>query len=398
MRVRWRSLALISGVTLSSGLHAQALDLTDKAYVSAAQTVMAYDLLVGRCHERFSLSEADSTTVAAWVTENEVARIRERTSELEQDPAQRGPFNVVRRMFSLPFTAKGQAACKSAVDATKRDNAQFARNSPQMIAALRARGGVTATAATAGRDSNVQSGRNADPAPTSAPSPTNRAGTAHAAAASTTPTSASMAAIAARIDRFGFDTRVAMGVGGFITTKIFPIVLFRDGVALTEVEGLAFAGGLDAHRRAHPEYWTRWRREGQEYQLDKKGEWKKITFRKTYSTLPAGFRLDGHFTSLSGTGTIAIGGSSSVTAVSEYTFTIDGRVVRGGAVGSTSSEGNASVVTSNVAPSRRGRYEIQGVTLRIRYDDGSQELRILVTDPEDPKSVIWLDGRDYVRR
>ena len=114
-----------------------------------------------------------------------------------------------------------------------------------------------------------------------------------------------MAAIASRLDRFGFDSRAAMGVGGVITTQVFPIVLFTDGVTLTDVEGLAYAGGLDAHRRAHPEDWTHRRRDGLEYQLDKKGKWQKIAVRKTYSTLPAGFRLNGHFSSHSGTGTIA---------------------------------------------------------------------------------------------
>ena len=393
MRVRWRTLALLCGIAVASDLPAQSLDLNDKAFVSAAQIVIAHDLLVGRCQERLRFSVIDSTSIAKWVDENEVGEIRERTRELEQDPTQRGPFSTVRRMFSLPFSAKGQAACKSAVDAAKRDNAQFARNSPLLIAALRRRSGSVAAASTSARDSVILAGRSGDAAAAALPTPA-RVPTSTESTAS----SAAMAAIASRIDRFGFDSRAAVGVGGFITTQIFPIVLFSGGVALTDVEALAFAGGLDAHRRAHPEDWTHWRRDGLEYQLDKKGKWQKIAFRKTYSTLPAGFKLNGHFSSLSGTGTIAIAGSSSVTAVSEYTFESDGRVIRGGAVGSTSSAGNAAVVSSHVAPSRRGQYEIEGVTLRIRYDDGSQELRILVTDPEDPKSVIWLDGTGYVRR
>jgi hypothetical protein len=36
--------------------------------------------------------------------------------------------------------------------------------------------------------------------------------------------------------------------------------------------------------------------------------------------------------------------------------------------------------------------------LRITYDDGSVESRILIADPTDPKTAIWLDGVGYVRR
>jgi uncharacterized protein (DUF58 family) len=126
----------------------------------------------------------------------------------------------------------------------------------------------------------------------------------------------------------------------------------------------------------------------------KKGAWGKLAFTKTYSTLPRDFRLNGRFTRLSGVGNVAVGGAASVTAVSQYTFMRDGRVLRDGSVGSSTSEGNASVVTSNVAPNKRGRYSIEGITLRIRYDDGREESRILVTDPADP-DVIWLDGAGY---
>jgi hypothetical protein len=212
------------------------------------------------------------------------------------------------------------------------------------------------------------------------------------------PASETTAAIAQRIDAFGFDTRTEMGMGGFIGLKIYPVVLFRDGTALTEVDGLGFAGGLDAHRRAQPLRWTRWRRTGAEIELEKKGKWDKLAFRRTYSTLPRDFRLSGRFSRASGTGNIAVGGTASVTVVSQYEFTADGRVVRDGSAGSSASERGASVVTTSSAASQRGRYSIDGIMLRIRYDDGSQEQRILVTDPADEKSVIWLDGNGYVRR
>lgn len=179
---------------------------------------------------------------------------------------------------------------------------------------------------------------------------------------------------------------------------VYPIVLFRGGEVLLDVTGLSFPAGLEAHRRAHPEDWSRWRREGGKLQVARDGGWKNPSFQATYPRLPDGFRLDGLFRSLSGTGTLAVGGTQEVTAWSDYRFSADGSVVRGGGVGGRSEAGNASVATSSAARTRRGRYSIDGLTLRITYDDGSVESRILIADPTDPKTAIWLDGVGYVRR
>jgi hypothetical protein len=214
---------------------------------------------------------------------------------------------------------------------------------------------------------------------------------------------ADTAALLAEIDAFGFHSRMTMGVGGFLTTRIFPVVLFRNGDALLDVEGLADPDGLEAHRGAHAKDWTRWRRAAGELQLEMPGrggarEWRKLHFQTTYPQLPAGFRLDGRYRSLKAVGNLAMGGGDAVTAYAEYVFTPDGRVMRGGGVGSTSQAGDVSTVTAGVAPDRRGRYDIDGLTLRMRWDDGRIESRILVADPNDPKTALWLDGVGYVRR
>lgn len=204
--------------------------------------------------------------------------------------------------------------------------------------------------------------------------------------------------LAQRIEAFGFDARPEMGAGGFMALKIFPVVLFRDGTALTRVDGLGYPQGLDAHRAANARSWTRWRRTGGAIEVLDNGRWDKLAFPQTYSTLPPDFRLDGRFRRSSGTGNVALGGTQSVTVVSTYVFTRDGQVLRDVNVGSTASAGDVSVAARAAAPSQRGRYTIDGITLRIRYDDGHDESRILVTDPGDPKSAIWLDGNSYVRR
>jgi hypothetical protein len=151
-------------------------------------------------------------------------------------------------------------------------------------------------------------------------------------------------------------------------------------------------------KRANPEDWTRWRRSGGKLQLESKDGWKALAFQTTYSQLPNNFKLQGLFRSLSGTGNIAMGGTQMVAAWSEYRFTAGGQVVRGNGAGGSGEDFDVSVSANSIAPNRRGHYRIDGLMLRITYDDGSSENRILITDPKDPKSAIWLDGVGYAHR
>jgi hypothetical protein len=199
---------------------------------------------------------------------------------------------------------------------------------------------------------------------------------------------------AAQIERFAFDSRAKMGVGGFITVDVYPVVLFRNGDALTDVKGLSFPGGTDAHKREHPAQWTKWRHANGEWQLQGKDGWKALPFKQTYTHLPADFRLKGRYRSLSGAGNVAMGGGQSVAAWSHYEFTADGRVVRGSGAGGRA-ESSGTVTAQARSPDRTGRYRIEGLKLTITYDDKSVEQRILITNPDDPESSIWLDGVGY---
>jgi hypothetical protein len=193
-------------------------------------------------------------------------------------------------------------------------------------------------------------------------------------------TEAVPAATLEQLDGFAFATRSKMGMGGAVVLDIYPVVLLKSGDLLSDVRGLRHAGGLAAHRAAHPQAWTRWRRADGKLQLLKGGQWTDLPFNKTYARLPAELRLDGRFRSSSGVGNVAIGGTQAVTRVDEYHFSSDGHVVRGG------------------PGERAGRYRVDGLLLHIDYDDGSREQRVLITDPTRPGSTLWLDGQGYVAR
>jgi hypothetical protein len=332
-----------------------------EAEMKAAMLLLSFDGLAAQCAAKGGFAGEDAPKISAWKSANAVDAMRARTQILLADPKNEKDLRTAVDFLNQRVAQNGIDPCTAAVKIARTPEAQFATLIPNLA------------------------GKGAKPSPVAKPRPTTNG------AAKAPPSSG----LAARIDSFGFDTKAGFGMGGFITTEIYPVVLFRDGTALTDVKGLA---DPEAHRSANPENWIRWRRANGKVELAKSSGWKALPFPKTYASLPAGFRLDGLFRRSSGVGNVAVGGSESVSAVSEYRFWPDGAVVRGGSLGASAASGSSSVFTSSVSPNARGTYRIDGLTLSIAFDDGSTERRILVADPSDPKTAIWLDGYGYVQR
>ena len=364
MRVTATLVRGIASLAVAQMPLARAAEPADEAFLKAALVISTFDHFAAGCNNGAGFRDDDARRIEAWQAANGVAQIRLRLHELERHAARKQQIEQAVAKLAQQLAVRGVADCAAALRVTTTSEAQFAKVAPQLLSA--------------------------DAAATQLPPSSTAAPKAESAAAS--------ASVLASIDSFAFNTRQRMGVGGFLTTDVVPVVLFRNGEALTAVEGLGHPGGIAAHKRAKPAAWTRWRRSGGELQIFGKSGWEKLPFQTTYSKLPDGLRLSGRFRRLSGSGNVAVGGTDAVTAFSEYRFTADGQVQRGGAAGARAQAGNSGVVTQSTAPGRRGRYHIDGLTLHLRYDDGSSEQRILITDPKDPNRVLWLDGAGYVRR
>lgn len=336
---------------------AAAADDTPAALAQAAVILTIFDRLDGGCAGRYSDEQREQ--LQRWQAANDVDALRAKLPELRADAALAARLDRSAQQIVQVARSKGASDCAAAASLTKLPDAQFGRLA------------LTRTTAHA------------------SPSPREPA----AAAPAPVP-----AATLQQIDSFAFATRPKMGLGGFIALDIYPVVLFRNGELLTDVSGLRFAGGLNAHRAAQPGAWTRWRRDGGQLQQLKAGQWANLPFKQTYATLPADLRLAGRFRSVGGTGNVAVGGAQSVTVVDEYRFGADGRVVRSGAVGSTAAAGDTAVATRGGPGERSGRYRVDGLLLRIDYDDGTREQRVLITDPDKPGGALWLDGESYVER
>jgi hypothetical protein len=341
---------------LACGPTAGAAD-ADNALLQAAVIVTTFDRLDAGCAAGYTVEQREQ--VRRWQADNDVDALRARLPELRADAAVARLDRSVQQIVQIA-RRKGASDCTAAASLVKLPDARIGKVEPARHAA-----------------------------PTPPPAPATAAAPVPDAVAATT---------LEQIDSFAFATRPKMGMGGFIALDIHPVVLFKSGELLTEVRGLRFTGGLAAHRAAHPHAWTRWRREGGQLQMLKAGQWTGLPFNKTYPRLPPDLRLAGTFRSVGGTGNVAIGGTQAVTVVDEYRFSADGRVVRRGAVGGTAQAGDTSVVTRGGPGERAGRYRVEGLLLRIAFDDGSGEQRVLITDPDQPGGALWLDGESYVQR
>jgi hypothetical protein len=195
------------------------------------------------------------------------------------------------------------------------------------------------------------------------------------------------------IDTVGFYTKTGFGYGGMLTFNPTPVVLFRSGEALLDMEALKFGAGLSAHKQANPDDWTKWRRSGAAIELLKAKGWERITYTKTIGRLPRGFKLSGNYRSSSGAGNMAVGGSAGVVAWSNIRFDASGNFGSDGGAGSS----NANVTTMSRSDRGAGRYDINGYTLTLYYADGRIEQRMIVAEAGDTKA-IWLDGQGYVLR
>ncbi len=346
---------------LSTPASAQPPPAINESLVRAALIVRVFDQLAVQCKSERGFNPTEAAAIATWESTQDVGGIRIQMREISpniQKHIEQGS-TVILDGFNQLFNGD---SCVLAFSLTTTPEAKFAtenlpRSSPDAKSQMTLR----------------------------APS---------IASSSPIPENSTVAKLATMIDAFGFNTRMIMGVGGFLMQDVYPVVLFRNGDALKDIQGLTNSGGLSAHRKSNPGDWTQWRRSGGRVELQTSEGWRPLPFSQTYQTLPNQFRLDGTYRSLSGTGNVAIGGGSSVAAWRTYTFSSAGRVERDGGAGASS----GNTVTAAVAPNRRGAYEIDGLVLRIRYDDGTTEERVLITDPNDVKSAIWLDGHGYSKR
>ncbi len=353
---------------------AQEISATDQSRLSAAIVIATFDSLNERCNELGGYSAEQRAEVTQWESSQSVARLRSHLNGEGLSAALRDQVGTQASKLIQQIASRA-TPCVAAVSLTHLEDAQFAADLPQLL------GGTTNIAATPPKGSPTGQPNKAS-VPTDPSAPVN---------------SGNAVKLAPEIEGFAFDSCTRMGYGGMILSVPCPVVLFKNGSALTDVEGLNHPNGLAAHRTSNPENWTQWRRQGDRVQLNKTKGWEFTQYTPVYSTLPTNFRLDGRYRSMNGVGTLAVGGGQAVAAWTNYLFHPDGTVQRDGGVGSSSTDTDVSVTAGSTQAGRRGRYKVDGLVLAIDYDNGARERRIIIADPKDQgRGTMWLDGEGYV--
>jgi len=204
-----------------------------------------------------------------------------------------------------------------------------------------------------------------------------------------------LAASNAKIETIGFRHQPADwdGSGDF---DFQPTVLLRSGEAVCDLGAISDGRGLDGHRKASPEKWTRWRRAGNSVQtVESCRRNSPAPLSEMQRPLAKSTRLGGSFSRASD------GPTYELSAFSWTNLTFDGS----GRFSSSSASGSRRTQRHDDAPDVsgttrrapvRGSYTIDGFTLTLRRDDGQVEYHSIVPHPTN-LHFIWVDGISYSR-
>ncbi|WP_435105451.1 DUF6683 family protein [Arhodomonas sp. AD133] len=172
-----------------------------------------------------------------------------------------------------------------------------------------------------------------------------------------------------------------------------PVLLFVNGDACTDMGFLSSTETVEAHKAAHPEKWTKWRRHGGTLQILKSKGWSDFPYQSAYGPLEEGYRLSRRYKR---SNFISSGAGDWAAASNTYEFHDDGTFTHGRSAVANSSVSDTSATVASVPDDQRGEYYVDGYYLTLSYANGERVVKAIVTDDPEKAEVIWLDGYSYV--
>jgi hypothetical protein len=172
--------------------------------------------------------------------------------------------------------------------------------------------------------------------------------------------------------------RNTMGAGGFMTGfEIDGPVLLKDGRAFSDFGRPPAYIDPTADALKVPGNWGRWTRAGSTITLrwnDGETSTVPVSGDNLMTGGPKGMKLNGEYRHVSGGGNQAFGGGNSFLSESSYTFFPDGTFSSDRSssfmVGPGAGADGASAMGGNNGGGTRGRYDVEGYTLKLTYPDG----------------------------
>jgi hypothetical protein len=169
-----------------------------------------------------------------------------------------------------------------------------------------------------------------------------------------------------------------MGAGGFMTGfEVDGPVLLKDGRAFSDFGKPPAYIDPTAEVPKAPGDWGRWTRVGSTITVrwnDGETSTVPVTGDNFMTGGPKGMKLSGEYRHVSGGGSIAFGGGNSFLSESSYTFFPDGTFSSDQSssfmVGPGAGADGASAMGGSNGGGARGRYDVEGYTLKLTYPDG----------------------------
>lgn len=196
---------------------------------------------------------------------------------------------------------------------------------------------------------------------------------------------------------FGIYSKMLMrgGVGGSFYQVHVPMIVLKDGTYYEDFDVPLADFDVAAARAARPSAWGKWRKQGSTIQIqNSKGVWEKGDF---YGPLPAakpGEKLTGLYSTISGGGDTAFGGTTVIVSTSDLTFLPDGRFKAGRFGG-----GMTPNVTATSKSETDGTYTLDGYTLTLKFRDGHGERKAFAfMDNDGTKDAFHLNGSPYLKK
>ena len=195
-------------------------------------------------------------------------------------------------------------------------------------------------------------------------------------------------------------TSYGYGVGGMMIVEYRPYLLLKDGSIYKYLSYAPYDFSVDKSKSLEPDKWGKWRLDGQELVVTlpestglKTDRWKHKSW---YWTRPAqpGEKINGRFNTISGGGSLAVGGSAMTVSASNIRFNDKGQFtfsrVAGGA-------GSGNGVSSSAYSSREeaGTYYLNGYSIELRFNNGVKK-RFLFYFYPDSKKAFRMNESDYV--
>jgi hypothetical protein len=172
--------------------------------------------------------------------------------------------------------------------------------------------------------------------------------------------------------------RNTMGAGGFMTGYVIDgPVLLKDGRAFNDFGRPPAYIDPVADAQKEPGQWGRWTRAGSSINIrwnDGETSTVPVGGDNFMTGGPKGMKLSGEYRHVSGGGNQAFGGGNSFLSESSYTFFPDGSFSSDQSssfmVGPGAGADGAGAMGGSNGGGTRGRYDVEGYTLKLTYPDG----------------------------